>query len=156
MGFHVVDTVCPFVDAFCPPIPGAVQNSIDTKKPPPRRSSFSSFPYSRSAVIHGWRGELHQHSPQPAVNNCAPPKFFTVNNFIFTCTIAVNTPGPEDECCFLNARRLTEDFRSGPGALMQRNSQSLSPASQAGRDEPSIRTSILQGLRVQKNEPLKI
>jgi hypothetical protein len=86
------------------------------------------------------------------VNNCAPPKFFIVNNLIFTCTIAVNTPGPEDEYRFLNARRLTEDFRSGPGALMQRNSQSLSPASQAGRDEPSIRTSILQGLRVQNNE----
>lgn len=120
--------------------------------PPP----LALFPYSRSAVIHRWRGELHQHSPQPAVNNCAPPKLFTVNNFIFTCTIAVNTPGPEDECRFLNARRLTGDFRSGPGALMQRNSQSLSPASQAGGDEPSIRTSILQGLRVQNNEPLNI
>ena len=119
-------------------------------------SLFSSFPYSPSAVIHRWRGEPQLRSPQPAVNNCAPPKILIVNNLIFTCTIAVNTPGPEDEYRFLNARRLTEDFRSGPGALMQRNSQSLSPASQADRDEPSIRTSILQGLRVQNNAPLNI
>lgn len=62
----------------------------------------------------------------------------------------VNTPGPEDEFRFLNAQRFTEEFRSGPGALMQRNSQSLSPARQAGRDEPSIRISIPQSSRVQK------
>jgi hypothetical protein len=136
---------------FCPHV-SAKKSSLRFRCPPP----LPLLPYSRSAVIHRWRGELPQHSPQPAVNNCAPPKLFTVNNFIFTCTIAVNTPGPEDECCCLNARRLTGDFRSGPGALMQRNSQSLSPASQAGGDEPSIRTSILQGLRVQNNEPQNI
>jgi hypothetical protein len=89
-------------------------------------------------------------SPQSAVNNFAPPKRFKVNNSTFTRRIKVNTPGPEDESRALNVRRFTEDFRSGPGALMQRNAQSLSPASQAGRDEPSISTSIHQGPRVQK------
>src|SRR5665213_2977586 len=95
-------------------------------------------------------------SPQPTVNNFAPPKRFTVNNVIFTRSIQVNTPGPEDESCCLNARRFTEDFRSGPGALMQRNSQSISPARQEGRDEPSIRTSVHQSPRVQSNEPIKL
>jgi hypothetical protein len=68
--------------------------------------------------------------PQPAVNNFADAKEFPVNNSIFTARLSVNTPGPEDESRFLNVRRFTEDFRSGPGALMQRNSQSLSPTSQ--------------------------
>jgi transposase len=72
-----------------------------------------------------------------------------VNKSTFTSRIKVNTPGPEDECRSLNARRLNEEFRSGPGALRQRNSQSLSPASQAGRDEPSIRTSTPRSPRVQ-------
>ena len=76
----------------------------------------------------------------------------TVNNPTFTRIMPVNTPGPEDEYLGLNARRFQEDFRSGPGALMQRNSQSLSPARHTGRDELSIRTSIHQGPRVQPNE----
>jgi hypothetical protein len=93
--------------------------------------------------------------PQPSVNNFAPPKIFDVNNFAFTRIVQVNTPGLEDECRYLNARRLSRDFRSGPGALMQRNSQSLSPASQAGRDELAIRTSIRQSPRVQTTNILK-
>ena len=99
---------------------------------------------------------VHHRSPQPAVNNFAAPKKFTVNNSSFTPKIKVNTPGPEDEYRAPNARRFTGDFRSGPGALMQRNSQSLSPAGQAGGDEPSIRTSILQGPRVQPNHIIKL
>jgi hypothetical protein len=90
------------------------------------------------------------------VNNFAPPKKFAVNNLIFTSSIKVNTPGPEDECSWQNARRFTGEFRSGPGALMQRNSQSISPARQEGRDEPSIRLSIHQSPRVQLNKPIKL
>jgi hypothetical protein len=75
--------------------------------------------------------ESLRHSPQTAVNNCAPPKNFTVNNSTFARRIKANTSGPEDEYRFLNVRRFTGEFRSGPGALMQRNSQSLSPARQA-------------------------
>ena len=104
----------------------------------------------------GGKESRRNHSPQPTVNNFAPPKKFTVNNLTFTRTIQVNTPGPEDECRFQNARRFTGDFRSGPGALMQRNSQSISPARQEGRDEPSIRTSIHQGPRVQPNKSIKL
>lgn len=96
--------------------------------------------------------ESGHYSPQPAVNNFAPRKNLAVNNSLFTLTIEVNTPGPEDECRCLNVRRFTEDSRSGPGALMQRNSQSLSPASQADRDEPAIRTSVHQSPRVQHHE----
>jgi hypothetical protein len=106
-----------------------------------------SFSYSAPKVIHRWRGDLPT-SPQSAVNNFAAQKNFVVNNFTFTHTVQVNAPGPEDECRFLNARRLRKDFRSGPGALMQRNSQSLSPASATDRDEPAIRTSIHQSPRV--------
>jgi hypothetical protein len=104
----------------------------------------------------GGKGSRRDLSPQPTVNNFAPPKRITVNNLIFTRSIQVNTPGPEDELRLLNARRFTEDFRSGPGALMPRNSQSISPARQEGRDEPSIRISVHQGPRVQPNEPIKL
>jgi hypothetical protein len=90
------------------------------------------------------------------VNNFAPPKKIAVNNSTFTRSIQVNTPGLEDEYLTLNARRFSAEFRSRPGALMQRNSQSPSPAGQAGRDEPSIRRSILQGPRVQPNQPIKL
>src|SRR5882762_4460120 len=108
----------------------------------------ASLPYSPSKVIHRWRGDVPT-SPQPAVSNFAAPKNLAVNNSTFTRTVQVNTPGPEDEYRYLNARRFSRDFRSGPGALMQRNSQSLSPDSPTGRDEPAIRTSIRQSLRVQ-------
>ena len=104
----------------------------------------------------GGKESRRNHSPQLTVNNFAALKKFTVNNLTFTRTIQVNTPGPEDECCALNVRRFTGDFRSGPGALMQRNSQSLSPARQEGRDEPSIRLSVHPGPRVQPNEPIKL
>jgi len=104
----------------------------------------------------GGAGSRRNHSPQPTVNNFAPPKKLKVNNLTFTRSIKVNTPGPEDECCLQNAQRFTGEFRSGPGALMQRNSQSISPARQEGRDEPSIRISIHQGPRVQLNEPIKL
>src|ERR1041385_1287257 len=107
-------------------------------------------PYSAPKVIHGWRGDWLS-SPQPAVNNFAAPNNLAVNNSTFTRTVQVNTPGPEDECQDLNARRFSVDFRSGPGALMQRNSQSLSPASLTDRDEPAIRSSIHQSPRVQNN-----
>jgi hypothetical protein len=85
------------------------------------------------------------HSPPLTVNNFAPTKKMTVNNSTFTRRIKVNTPGPEDEYENLNVRRLTVEFRSGPGALMQRNPQSLSPASPTGRDEPSIRVLSCSG-----------
>ena len=104
----------------------------------------------------GGKGSLRNHSPQPTVNNFAPPKKFAVNNSTFTRTIQVNTPGPEDEYAALNARRFSVDFRSGPGALMQRNSQSPSPAGPTGRDEPPIRFSVLQGPRVQLNKSIKL
>jgi hypothetical protein len=104
----------------------------------------------------GGKESRRNYSPQPTVNNFAPPTTFTVNNLIFTRSIMVNTPGPEDECRLQNARRFTGEFRSGPGALMQRNSQSISPARQEGRDEPSIRFSIHQDPRVQLNEPIKL
>src|SRR5271167_330530 len=92
-----------------------------------------------------------ESSPQSAVNNFAPPEKTAVNNRTFTRRVGVNTPGPEDESRCPNVRRFREDFCSGPGALMQRNSQSLSPVGQAGRDELSRRTSIPQGPRVQKS-----
>jgi hypothetical protein len=89
------------------------------------------------------------------VNNFAPSKILIVNNHPFTATVKVNAPDPDDEFVTLNARRLTQEFRSGPGALMQRNSQSLSPAIKVGRDEPSIRTSIHQSPRIHsKTKPL--
>jgi hypothetical protein len=125
--------------------------------------SFSPFllRYLRLLIVApklfiGGEESRRNHSPQPTVNNFAPPKKFAVNNLIFTGSIKVNTPGPEDESRLQNARRFTGEFRSGPGALMQRNTQSISPARQEGRDEPSIRFSTHQSPRVQFSEIIKL
>ena len=81
--------------------------------PPHRHSQPPSFSYRCSKVIHGWRGEPKDYSPQPAVSNFAPPKNSPVNNTAFPATMPGITPGPEDESSPQNVARFNEDFRSG-------------------------------------------
>ncbi len=90
------------------------------------------------------------------VSNFAPPEKSFVITPDFTVKVMVNTPGPEDEYRLLNSRSLHEDFRSGPGALMQRNTQSLSPAGQSGRDEPAIRLMRVMEQGARRNRHLVI
>jgi hypothetical protein len=93
-------------------------------------------------------------APPPTVNNFAVAENMICERLPFRQKMA-STLGPEDESLILNARRLLTEFRSGPSALTQRNTQEPFARKLSLRRRTTIRSSIRPGPRAREQTESK-